>query len=121
MIINSNTQKSSAFESLTVMQQAELITYVNGLIQGALSYKKYFTTADLVGGRFRNWDYTPLDYIYQYHLKRNTANPEAESGKDIGRIVKYIMSIDKHRVYKLTGSEQRKFPINCYELVKIKE
>ena len=44
MIINSTTQKSSAFESLTPMQQAELITFVNGMIQGALTYKKQFTT-----------------------------------------------------------------------------
>ena len=31
------------------------------------------------------------------------------------------MSIDKHRVYKVTGTEQRRFPINVYELVKIKD
>lgn len=121
MIINSTTQKSSAFESLTPMQQAELITFVNGMIQGALTYKKQFTTSDLVGGKFRDWSYTPLDYIYQYHLNRKVTDPEAESGKDIGRIVKYIMSLDKHRIYKVIGTEQRRFPINVYELVKIKD
>jgi len=121
MIINSETQKSSAFESLTPMQQAELITFVNGLIQGALAYKTQFTTSDLVGGQFRDWSYTPLDYIYQYHLKQGSTNPESEAGKDAGRIVKYIMALDKHRVYKITGSEQRKYPVNVYELVKIKD
>ena len=103
------------------MQQAELITFVNGMIQGALTYKKQFATSDLVGGKFRDWSYTPLDYIYQYHLNRKVTDPEAESGKDIGRIVKYIMSLDKHRIYKVTGTEQRRFPINVYELVKIKD
>ena len=121
MIINSTTQKSSSFESLSLGQQVELINYVNGLIQGALAFRKKFTTADLVGGKFRNWSYTPLDYIYQYHLNRKVTDPEAESGKDIGRIVKYIMSLDKHRIYKVIGTEQRRFPINVYELVKIKD
>jgi hypothetical protein len=121
MIINSTTQKSSSFESLSLGQQVELINYVNGLIQGALAFRKKFTTADLVGGKFRNWSHTPLDYVYQYHLNRNIDNPEVESGKDIGRIVKYIMSIDKYRVYRIVGEEQRKYPINLYELVKIKD
>ena len=39
MIINSTTQKSSAFESLTPMQQVELITFVNGMIKVALNTK----------------------------------------------------------------------------------
>lgn len=121
MILNTTTQKSSAFESLTPMQQAELITFVNGLIQGALAYKKQFTTSDIVGGKFRNWSYTPLDYIYQYHLSIKTPNPESEAGKDAGRIVKYIMSLDKHRIYNITGSEQRRYPVNVYELVDIKD
>jgi len=121
MIINSNIQKSSAFESLSYMQQAELTTFINGMIQGALAYKKQFTTSDIVGGKFRDWSYTPLDYVYQYHVKRKIDNPEAEAGKDIGRIVKYILGIDKHRVYKIANCEQRKYPINVYELVKIKD
>lgn len=120
MIINSKTQKSSVFESLTPMQQAELITFVNGMIQGALAYKNQFTTVSLIGGKNRNWNNTPLDYIYQYHVNKNSKDPEIEAGKDAGRILKYIMDIDKHRIYKISGTEQKRFPVNVYEQIGTK-
>ena len=156
MLVNDTAQKSSCFESLSVSQQAELITFVAGLIQGALTYKDTFTVPDLVGGKFSHWGDTPLDYIYQYHDRRLFNNSyikkemgylssfkpfseewkvayekytkqdlerektaQAEAGKDVGRIVKYIMSIDKHRFYKIIDTEQRRYPVNVYALVKI--
>ena len=70
MLVNDTAQKSSCFESLSLNQQAELITFVTGLIQGALTYKDTFTVPDIVGGKFSNWSNTPLDYIYQYHCDK---------------------------------------------------
>ena len=156
MLVNDTAQKSSCFESLSLNQQAELITFVTGLIQGALTYKDTFTVPDIVGGKFSNWSNTPLDYIYQYHCDKiasfedayrlaldsidHSKDPDedlqevrriywntvedtkracAEAGKDVGRIVKYIMSIDKHRFYKIVDTEQRRYPVNVYALVKI--
>lgn len=121
MLVNDTAQKSSCFESLSFSQQAELITFVTGLIQGALTYKDSFTVPDIVGGKFSHWSNTPLDYIYQYHEKKrfNSEEAQAEAGKDVGRIVKYIMSIDKHRFYKIIDPEQRRYPVNVYALVKI--
>lgn len=159
MLVNDTAQKSSCFESLSLNQQAELVTFVTGLIQGALTYKDTFTVPDIVGGKFSNWSNTPLDYIYQYHCqkKRYTAEglvddirdfannevtpnkavewvdiygvsgkaldrrdlAELEAGKDVGRIVKYIMSIDKYRFYKIVDTEQRRYPVNVYALAKI--
>ena len=159
MLVNGTAQKSSCFESLSASQQAELITFVTGLIQGALTYKNTFTVPDIVGGKFSHWSNTPLDFIYQYHCqkKKYTAEgmikdiavfgkelrdsgenlekfglslfqarslerrdlAEVEAGKDVGRIVKYIMSIDKHRFYKIVDTEQRRYPVNVYALVKI--
>lgn len=118
MLNNSfNANKSSAYESLTKMEQAELDTYIYGLIQGASAFSDTFTVSDLVGGKFTNWKYTPLHKIYIYHKKRKDCdNPVAEAGKDIGRIFKYVMAKDKFRKYKLIGSEQRQYPINRYKL-----
>lgn len=144
MLVNDTAQKSSCFESLDPKDQYELEIYVTGLIQGALAYRDNFTVPDIVGGRFRNWGMTPLEYIYEYHWQRiykkliksinknttveklkdflNSAEKEAEieAGKDVGRIVKYIMSIDKARYYKVIGTEQRRYPVNVYALVDIK-
>lgn len=88
---------------------------------------------------------TPLEYIYRYHYAKKAKEvakekikdkisldemkkltneigklAEIEAGKDVGRIVKYIMSIDKARYYKVIGTEQRRYPINVYALVDIK-
>lgn len=145
MLINDTAQKSSCFESLSPIQQYELEAYVTGLIQGSLAYEDTFTVPDLVGGKFRNWGMTPLEYIYRYHYAKKAKEvvkekikdkisleemkkltneigklAEIEAGKDVGRIVKYIMSIDKARYYKVVGTEQRRYPINVYALVDIK-
>lgn len=118
MLNNSfESNKVSSFESLTSIQKGEVEICVKNLIQGACAYTKVFTVSDLVGGKFGDWSNTPLDYIYQYHLKRGCAKPEAESGKDMGRIFKYIMAKDKHRKYELVGTEQRSYPINKYSFV----
>lgn len=109
--------KITSYESLSKIQQAELDTFIKGLIQGALSIKNTFTVSDVVGGRFTDWSNTPLDYIYQYHKNRNCANPENESGKDIGRIFKYVMAKDKNRKYEIVGTQQRQFPINVYKMI----
>lgn len=113
-------QRSRAFESLSRYQQAELETFINGLIQGAVSFSEdnTFTVADLVGGKFSNWENTPLNYIYQFHCNRTGCeNPVSEAGKDIGRIFKYIMAKDKHRKYELVGAVQRYYPINKYKMI----
>ena len=98
----------SSYESLTKFEQAALDTFIKGLIQGACVYSDFFTVSDLVGGKFTNWENTPLQCIYLYHKNREGCrNPQAEAGKDMGRIFKYVMAKDKHVKYELTGSAQR--------------
>lgn len=121
MIINTTTQKTKVFESLSVMQKAELITFINGMIHGVLSHKKQFTISDLVGGKIRDWSHTPLDYIYQLFVNKKVDDPEAEAGKEVGRIIKYTMDLDKYRIYRIVDEKQRRYPVNVYELVKIRD
>lgn len=108
--------KISSYESLTKIQQGEIDICIKALIKGALTYRKEFTVSDVVGGKWSDWSDSPLDYIYQYHVKRGCPKPETESGKDMGRIFKYIMAKDKFLKFKLVGTEQRNFPINKYAL-----
>ena len=63
------------------------------------------------------WKVAYEKYSKQDLEREKTA--QAEAGKDVGRIVKYIMSIDKHRFYKIIDTEQRRYPVNVYALVKI--
>lgn len=120
MINNSfECNKISSFESLTTIQKAELEIFIKGLIQGACCYKDVFTVPDLVGGKFTDWSNTPLDYIYKYHVGRGCEKPQAEAGKDMGRIFKYIMAKDKYHNYTLVGTEQRFYPVNKYKLETI--
>ena len=122
MLNNSyEVNKSSSYESLTKFQQAELDLYITALIKGSMAYNddKTFTVSDLVGRKtFGSWKNSPLNYIYQYHKKRECEDPEAESGKDIGRIFKYVMAKDRFHKYRLVDTEQRQFPVNVYELIK---
>ena len=105
-----------SFESLSDGQKLELVFFIRGLIQGALSYKDTFCVSDLVGGKFTNWENTPLDWIYQFHKnKGGCLSPQNEAGKDIGRIFKNVMSLD-FREYEIKGSVQRKFKSNLYGL-----
>jgi len=148
MLLNDKAQKSTCYEKLSLFQQSELECYIKGLIQGSLAYSSTFTVPDIVGGKFRCWKDTPLEYIYEYHFKRlgekatrelgdrvNTItlkeyqkekeriSNEAiiEAGKDVGRIVKYIMDKDENRAYKIIGTEQRRYPINRYQLIYLLE
>lgn len=118
-MLNGSNQahKSSAYESLSKLEQAELDTFIRGLIQGACAFTDEFTVSDIVGGKFTHWKNTPLHKIYLYHKHRKDCdNPVAESGKDMGRIFKYVMAKDKFRNYTLIGTEQRQFPINRYRI-----
>ena len=118
MLNNSyQANKSSAYESLTKMEQAELDTFIRGLIQGACAFTDEFTIPELVGGKFTHWKNTPLHKIYIYHKRRKDCeNPVAEAGKDMGRIFKYVMAKDKYRNYELLGTEQRQYPVNRYRI-----
>ena len=122
MLNNSyEANKSSSYESLTKFQQAELDTFIFGLIKGCMAYNEdnTFTVPDLVGRKsFGTWKNTPLNYIYQYHNKRDCEDPEAEAGKDIGRIFKYIMAKDKVHKYEAVDTIQRALPIKVYKLIK---
>lgn len=115
-----NNQKSttyvSSYESLSQGQKLELDSFIRGAIQGALSYKETFCVSDIVGGKFTEWGGTPLQWIYEYRKNRgNCLSPEAEAGKDMGRIFKNVMSTD-FRKYEIKGSIQRKFKANLYGL-----
>lgn len=110
--------KVSSYESLSKGQQAELDSYIRGLIHGACLNQNKFNVPDLVGNRFTNWHGTPLDYIYLYHKNRpDCQKPTSEAGKDMGRIFKYVMAKDRFRKYKQIGLIQRAFPVNEYEIV----
>lgn len=122
MLNNSfEANKSSCYESLSKFQQAELETFIFGLIKGCMAYNEdnTFTVPDLTGDRtFGNWKHTPLNYVYQYHKKRNCIDVENEAGKDMGRIFKYLMA--KSKIYKFESLDtiQRAKPIRVYKLVK---
>lgn len=119
MLNNSyQANRITSYDSLSKIQQAELDTYIYGMIRVACIYHPDgFTVPDLVGGRFKDWSGTPLDYIYQYHVARGIGNPDAEAGKDMGRIFKYLIAKDKTKSFKLVGTEQRFYPVNVYALV----
>ena len=61
-MLNGSNQahKSSAYESLSKLEQAELDTFIRGLIQGACAFTDEFTVSDIVGGKFTHWKNTPL-------------------------------------------------------------
>lgn len=120
MLNNSyEAHKSSAYESLTKIEQAELDTFIKGLIQGASAFTEIFTVPDLVGGKFTHWKNTPLHKIYIYHKRRKDCdNPVVEAGKDMGRIFKYVMAKDKFRNYEMIDTEQRMYPVNRYRIVE---
>lgn len=123
-MLNISYTEVSSYNSLSKCQQGELDSFIIGAIQGFTCGNKLedgsnpvFAIADIVGGMFRNWEGTPLNYIYEYHKARGCLKPEDEAGKDMGRIFKYIMGTDKYRNYKLVRVEQRKYPANMYQLV----
>lgn len=122
MLNNSyEANKSSCYESLSKYQQAELDTFIFGLIKGSMAYNedKTFTVTDLVGRHsFGNWKNTPLHYIYLYHKRRDCDDPESEAGKDVGRIFKYVMAKDKLHKFRIVDTEQKQYPVNVYELLE---
>lgn len=113
-----SANKSTFYEKQSKWQQAELDTFILGTIQGALAQSEVFSVPDIVGGKFTKWRYTPLYRIYKYHKHRKDCdNPQAEAGKDVGRIYKYVMYKDPHHTYELVGTRQRQYPVNEYRLV----
>lgn len=104
----------SSYQSLTEIEKYKIDCYLLGLIQGALSMSKRFSTSDLVGGINTDWTFTPLNPIYMYHVNRNVKCPEAEAGKDIGRLVKNCMINDVRHKYKVDGKVQRRYKSNLY-------
>lgn len=117
MLNNSkSTTYVSSYESLSQGQRLELDFFIKGAIQGALSYRDTFCVSDIVGGKFTKWEGTPLQWIYDYHKNRGAClSPEAEAGKDMGRIFKNIMSSD-FRNYEIKGAVQRRYKSNLYGL-----
>lgn len=117
MLNNSkSTTFVASFESLSIGQKAELTSFIRGAIQGALSEKETFAVSDIVGGKFTNWEGTPLQWIYEFHKNKGEClSPENEAGKDMGRIFKNVMSTDS-RNFEIKGSVQRRFKSNLYGL-----
>ena len=51
-----------------------------------------FAVRDLFGGENRDWRGTPLQAIYEYHAAAGAANPRDNAGKDVGKLMKIVLS-----------------------------
>lgn len=103
----------SSYASLSEQQQIAITCFIQGLVQGALAFSKRFCVSDLVGGKNTDWTNTPLDLIYKYHVNNGAKNPEAEAGKDVGRLVKNVLIADS-KEYIVDGTIQKRFKSNLY-------
>ena len=78
---------------------------INAFIQGAVycwvknRKGEWFAVRDLVGGENTDWSGTPLQSIYQKHREAGKSRDDAfeASAKDIGWIVKAVLSEDERR------------------------
>lgn len=122
MLDNSyQTMRVTSYHSLSKGAQAELDAYARGLILGYSLTNQQFTVSTLVGEKHGDWEGTPLNPIYQYHLQREAKgeilNAQNEAGKDMGRIFKNIMAQDKVNKYIFVGIEQKRYPLNIYKKI----
>jgi hypothetical protein len=117
-LINNDTKLRHKF-GISDDQLHSIKCYLQGAVYCWVKNRKdeIFAARDLVGGENWDWKGTPLYCLYEkhYHAGKNDAAAIDEAGKDLGWILKSVLSEDKRRFethekgltkdYRWTGGE----------------
>ena len=68
-----------------------------------------FCVRDLLGGQNRNWKCTPLQYLYDFHIRNKKTEKEAydQAAKDAGWLLKEVLHDDQR--YHFDNSQETYF------------
>ena len=102
-MIKGATNDPSNVNILDEPEQQRICDFLQGLVYCWCNNNKgKFAARDLVGGKNNDWDGTPLQCLYDKHVKNSSPNPETESGKAIGRLLYSVLYKDQ-RTFEATS------------------
>lgn len=72
------------------MAKAYIRDAINTFCQNNL--RQSFAVRDLFGGENGDWQGTPLQAIYEYHIAARASDPKDSARKDVGKLMKIVLS-----------------------------
>lgn len=104
MIVSESKVKVSAISANIPAVDIEIIKiYIQGAVYSFCKNNpnSWFSVRTLFGGENTDWSNTPLNKIYNYHIKEQSNNPLQSSAIDVGRLLKSVLADDKTRVFEM--------------------
>ena len=108
MIKNENGVARSIAAGISDAEQKLAKAYIQGAVHAVCNGSNVeFSVRSLFGGENRNWGGTPLQCIYEDHVKTGSDNPAGMAAKDVGHLLRSVLENDK-RIFELVGDQRGK-------------
>ena len=86
---------------LTNAQEQRIRDFLQGAVYDWFKnhQNEWFSLRDLMGGANTNWTGTPMEELYEKHIKLRKTAPKAvkQAGIDGGHVLARVMELDRHR------------------------
>lgn len=81
-----------------------ILNWLSAAIWAYSNNREDFQIRDIIGFDNTNWEYTPLQEVYNYHIRRGLDHKQAANlaGQDVGRIAKRVMIESNHNYQMLS-------------------
>ncbi|MEG1820652.1 MAG: hypothetical protein RR201_00210 [Malacoplasma sp.] len=91
-------------------EQNLMLEYIQNVLNDytAEKYDKPFSVEKLFGGQNKNWNGTPLQFLYNEHVKNNAKDPYKMAAIDAGHLLKKVLREDKCKYYESSSNGRTK-------------
>ncbi|WP_427113841.1 hypothetical protein [Megasphaera sueciensis] len=87
---------------LRLANQAEIMAFIQGAVYSwcVSSGHTEFSSTVLFGGINKDWNGTPLQALYNWHILNKTADSHDGAGKDVGKLLYKFLYEDETRSFE---------------------
>jgi len=98
MLLGKYTRQQSV-KGISVEEEKQILSFIQGCVYCWCKNRKneWFSIRDIMGGDNYFWDGTPLQLLYQKHIKSGKTSTAAitHAGRDAGWMLKKVTHLDK--------------------------
>ena len=98
MITNDKSKVIESILGISDLEFEQIKSFLQGAVYCWIKNRKdeVFALRDLVGGENTDWSSTPLEALYQKHIRlnKNAASANKVAGQDAGQVLKLVLKKD---------------------------